>query len=137
MADDITVTDNRGGSFGWSLTASMTSFSGSGGNNMAASTFQASPTCTPATAATAWDYNAAGQTAIPGFDPSLVAPGQSAGPASQSFSGAVTLCTKDTTINEGTQSTGGVYTVSSPLTLTVPSFQAADRYTAVMTITLA
>jgi hypothetical protein len=67
----------------------------------------------------------------------LVAPGQAAGSSAQSFSGTVSLCTKNTDENLTTGTTGGVYNVTSDLTLTIPAFQSADRYTATMTITLA
>lgn len=135
--NDITVSDNRGGTYGWSLTATLTGFSGSTGNAIANSAVQATPTCVPATNSTAWDYTAVGKTLIPTFDSSLIAPGQSAGSSSQSFSGTVALCTKNTDENTTTDTTGGLYNVGSALTLTVPAFKAADRYTATMTITLA
>jgi hypothetical protein len=48
----------------------------------------------------------------------------------------VSLCTKDTTVNATTQTTGGVFNITAPLTLTIPAFQAADVYVATMTITL-
>jgi len=135
--NDITVTDSRGGTFGWSLTASLTTFTGGGSNTIANAALSASPACTPATNATAWDYTAPGQTAIAGFDDTASALGVTAGAAAQNFGGAVALCVKNTVRNLTTNTTGGVYTVSSPLTLTVPAFQAADKYTATMTITLA
>lgn len=135
--NDITVSDTRGGTFGWSLTASMTGFSGAASNTLPNSALTATPICSAATGSDAWDYDAAGQSLIPGFDPSLVAPGQAAGAAAQSFGGTVSLCTKNTDENLTSESSGGVYTVKSTLSLTIPSFQAADRYTAVMTITLA
>ena len=134
----ITVTDNRGGVYGWSLTATMTTLTGVAVNTNTIGNGQltGSPTCAPAINAEAWDYTAIGQTAIAGFDDTLNAPGVTAGGAAQPFSGTVTLCTKNTTTNALTDSTGGVYNVTSPLTLVVPAFQAADTYNAVMTITL-
>lgn len=135
--NDITVSDTRGGTFGWSLTASMTGFTGAASNTLPNSALKATPTCSAATVGDAWDYDAPGQTAIAGFDPSLVAPGQAAGVAAQSFGGTVSLCTKNTDENLTSGSSGGVYTVKSTLSLTIPSFQAADKYTAIMTITLA
>jgi hypothetical protein len=112
-------------------------FNASTGQTISKAALSATPSCAPASAATAWDYNAVGQTAIPSFDPSLNAPGQAAGAAAQSFSGTVTLCTKSTATNATTQTTGGVYNVGSSLSLVVPAFQAAAKYTAVVQITLA
>jgi hypothetical protein len=134
--NDITVSDTRGGTFGWSLTASMTNFTGVASSTLPNSAMTATPTCSAATVGDAWDYDAPGQSVIPGFDPSLVAPGQAAGSAAQSFGGTVSLCTKNTDENLISGSSGGVYTVKSTLNLTIPSFQAADKYTAIMTITL-
>jgi hypothetical protein len=134
--NDITVTDNRGGTFGWSLSATMTDFTGTLGNTLSRAQLTATPSCSPATTANAWDYEAPGQTVIAGFDPASNAPGQSAGSAGQSFSGTVTLCTKNTSENVLTGSSGGVYSITTPVALTMPAFQAADRYSAVMTILL-
>ena len=53
------------------------------------------------------------------------------------FSGTVNLCTKNTTVNATTGSTGGVYNVGGSLTLVVPAFQKAARYVSTITITLA
>ena len=135
--NDITVSDNRGGTFGWTLSAVMTNFTGVPSGTLASGQLTSTPTCVPATAANAWDYNAVGQTAIAGFDPTLNAPGTTAGAAAQAFSGTVNLCTKSTAVNATTQTTGGVWNVGSPLTLVVPAFQLAAKYTATMTITLA
>jgi hypothetical protein len=135
--NDITISDTRGGRYGWSLTATLTNFNGATGKSMARSTLTATPSCVTATNGTAWDYSAPSKTAIAGFDSSLVAPGQAAGSSAQSFAGTVGLCTKNTDENLTTGTTGGVYNVTSALTLTIPAFQSADRYTATMTITLA
>ena len=135
--NDITVSDNRGGTNGWSLTATGTSFTGVPSGTIAASALTATPSCAAATSSTAWDYSAVGKTAISGFDASLNAGGITAGSAAQAFGSTVNLCTKDTTANSTTGSTGGVYNVTSSLSLTVPAFQQAARYTAIVTITLA
>jgi hypothetical protein len=135
--NDITVSDNRGGIFGWSLTATMPTLTGVGGNTIANSRLSATPACAPATNATAWDYSNPGKVAIPGYDDTLNAPGVTAGGAAQSFSGTVSLCTKNTTVNGTTQTTGGVYNVTSSLSLAVPAFQAADKYTSTITVLLA
>jgi hypothetical protein len=136
--NDITVSDNRGGTNGWSLTASSTAFTGVPATaTIAASKLTATPACAAATNSTAWDYSNAGKVAITGFDATLNAGGVTAGSAAQAFGSTVNLCTKDTTVNGTTGSTGGVFNVTSSLALTVPAFQKAARYTAVITITLA
>ena len=135
--NDITVSDNRGGTNGWSLTATGTSFTGVPSGTIAASALTATPSCAAATSSTAWDYSAVGKTAISGFDASLNAGGITAGSAAQAFGSTVNLCTKSTAVNATTGSTGGVYNVTSSLSLTVPAFQKAARYTAIVTITLA
>jgi hypothetical protein len=135
--NDITVSDNRGGTNGWSLTATGTGFTGVPSGTIAASALTATPSCAGATNSTAWDYSNAGKVAITGFDATLNAGGLTAGSAAQAFGSTVNLCTKSTAVNSTTGSTGGVYNVTSSLSLTVPAFQQAARYTAVITITLA
>ena len=135
--NDITVSDNRGGTNGWSLTATGTGFTGVPSGTIAASALTATPSCAAATSSTAWDYSAVGKTAISGFDASLNAGGITAGSAAQAFGSTVNLCTKSTAVNATTGSTGGVYNVTSSLSLTVPAFQKAARYTAIVTVTLA
>jgi hypothetical protein len=134
--NDITVSDNRGGVYGWSLTADLTSFASSDGTQISPAKASAAPVCEAATNATAWAYNDANKAIIAGFDSTLIASGQSAGSV-QNFGTAVNLCTKDPTVNPTTQTTGGVYNVGAPLTLNLPAFQKAGRYVAVLTITLA
>jgi hypothetical protein len=135
--NDITVSDNRGGTNGWSLTATGSGFTGVPSGTIAASALTATPSCAGATNSTAWDYSNAGKVAITGFDATLNAGGVTAGSAAQAFGSAVNLCTKSTAVNSTTGSTGGVYNVTSSLSLTVPAFQKAARYTALVTITLA
>jgi hypothetical protein len=135
--NDITVSDNRGGTNGWSLTAIATNFTGVPSGTIAASNLTATPSCAAATNSTAWDYSAVGKTAISGFDATLNAGGTTAGTAAQSLDASRTLCTKTTAVNSTTGSSGGVFNVTSSLALTVPAFQKAARYTAVVTITLA
>jgi len=135
--NDITVSDNRGGTNGWSLTATGSGFTGVPSGTIAASALTATPSCAAATSSTAWDYSAVGKTAISGFDASLNAGGITAGSAAQAFGSTVNLCTKSTAVNATTGSTGGVFNVTSSLSLTVPAFQKAARYTALVTITLA
>ena len=135
--NDITVSDNRGGTNGWSLTATGSGFTGVPSGTIAASALTATPSCAAATNGTAWDYSAVGKTAISGFDATLNAGGVTAGSAAQAFGSTVNLCTKSTAVNSTTGSSGGVYNVTSSLSLTVPAFQKAARYTALVTITLA
>ena len=135
--NDITVSDNRGGTYGWTLSAVLTNFSGTPTGTLSNALLKATPSCAAATNATAWDYTNANKVAISGFDDTLNAPGASAGGAAQAFSSTVNLCTKSTATNATTQSTGGVYNIGSSLDLTVPAFQLAARYVATMTITLA
>ena len=114
----VTVTDARGGTFGWSLTATLPNLS-DGTHSIQNSAVAITPACASVNAASA--------------------PGAVAGAAAQTFSGTVSLCVKDTQISAAplSQTTGGQWTVSAPLTLTVPSFQAAGTYTSTMTINLA
>ncbi len=136
----IQVQDNRGGSFGWSLSATMTDFAAVGGATMDNGQLVVAPSCTDAS--TIYDYTAyVDSTLIPPVlgpvSAASQAPGIAAGTAGQDLGGTVTLCTKNTDTNATTQSSGGVYDVAVPLTLTVPAFQSADTdYTATMTITL-
>jgi len=111
----VQVVDQRNGVFGWSLTATLTSFAGPGGS-MAASALTATPVCTAVGAGSA--------------------PGADAGVALQNFGSLVQLCNKDTQTGTG-GTTSGVYTIDAALGLTVPAFQSAGTYNAVMTITLA
>jgi hypothetical protein len=146
--NDITVSDNRGGAYGWSLTADVVDpdgagpqlegFNGLAGSQISESALAITPTCAAAGPSNAWDYSAVGQVVLAGFDGTLVAPGQTAGIPAQSLGGgAISLCTKSTATNATTQTTGGVYNVGGTLQLLVPAFQAADKYTAVLQVTLA
>ncbi len=134
--NDIEVTDTRGGTFGWSLTATINNFTGDSGNSLNKSALKATPSCSISTTSNAYDYTQTTPTLLTGFNASLVAPGQSAGSAAQSFAGTVSLCTKNTDENLVSQSTGGLYFVQSTIELTLPPFLAADRYTTTLTITL-
>jgi len=135
--NDITVTDNRGGTNGWTLSATAVNFTGTPSGTISNGALTATPTCVAADATNAWDYSNANKVAISGFDATLNAGGNSAGSAAQAFSGTVNLCTKNTTVNATTGSTGGVYNVGGSLTLVVPAFQKAARYVSTITITLA
>ena len=105
--NQIAVSDNRGGTFGWSLTASMPNLTANAGaNSIANSRLDITPVCELSTNSTAWDYDnvAVAPVAIPGYDATLNGPGVTAG-AAQTFAGSVTLCTKSTAVNATTQTT--------------------------------
>ena len=135
--NDITVSDNRGGTYGWSLTASMPNLTSSGSNTISNAAAKVTSACAAATNGTAWDYSAVSKTAISGFDATLNASGVSAGATAAPLSGTINLCVKDTNPNATTQTTGGVYNVTGTITLKVPAFQKAAKYTSTVTITLA
>ena len=131
--NDIVVSDNRGGTFGWSLTATMPNFTSTTGGVIANSRATVNPSCVAATSLTALDYTTG--VAIVGFDSTKNAPGESAG-ASLDLSATRNLCTKTTATNTDTGSSGGVYNVGGTIVLTVPAFQKAGVYVTTMTITL-
>ena len=114
----ITVADARGGTAGWSLTATSTNFTDASSHTINKSNLVTSPTC-------------AADSGAP-----LSAGGTTAGSAAQSFSSTVNLCTKDTAVNSTTQSSGGQYNITAPLTLSIPAFQIAGTYSATVTVTL-
>jgi hypothetical protein len=136
--NDITVSDNRGGTFGWTLSAAMPSFSGTPSGAIANTAAVVTSTCAAASNSTAYDYSNASTSpvAISGFDDTLNASGASAGATSAALGSSINLCTKNTTTNATTGSTGGVYNVGGTITLTVPAFQKAAVYVTTMTITL-
>ena len=111
----LQVVDQRNGSLGWSLTASLTNFVGNAAS-MSNSVVTITPSCSVVGSASA----------------SGIAPGT----AAQSLSEQVLLCEKDATQNDG-GTTSGVYNVSGSMALTVPAFQKAGTYTAILTVSLA
>lgn len=111
----LEVVDDRNGTYGWALTASLSDFTSPSGATIDKSALVASPVCS------------ATEDSAPGF--------VSGGP-NQSFGGLVQLCSKDDQVGTG-GTTSGIYTIDSGLILTIPSFQAADTYSAVLTVTLA
>lgn len=142
--NDIQVSDNRGGTFGWSLTATMLDFTSvqGVGATIDNAKLAATPTCVKAgTAGTfaARDFDSGA--AIAGFDPQYSAPAGTS--AAGNFGSTVNLCTKadnsitlPTTDPGYTGSTGGVWNISSPLVLSVPAFQASGKYASTMTVLL-
>jgi hypothetical protein len=116
--NQVQVTDTRGGTFGWSLTATLPNLTAPGGLSISNANVTATPSC-----------------AADAGNP-LSAPGATAGTAAQAYSGTVNLCTKNNAVNATTLSSGGVYNVNAALALTIPAFQAAGAYSSVMTITL-
>lgn len=116
----VTVTDARGGNFGWSLTATMPNLS-DGTHSISNSRVSISPSCASVNANSA--------------------PGITCGTASQDFGQAapgVTLMIKDTQVAPapGSQTSGGQWQVSAPLQLNVPAFQAAGQYNSTITVLL-
>jgi hypothetical protein len=112
----VTVTDARGGTAGWSLTAELSGpFVETGGGQMAeADAKLVSVVCAP-TAGSATRETGAGGT----------------------LSNAVTLCGVDPGVDDSAgQSGGGQYTISGRFELTVPAFQKAGEYTSTLVITL-
>lgn len=112
----VTVTDTRGGTAGWSLTAELSGpFTEVGGGQMAEATATlGSVVCAP-TSGSATRKTGAGGT----------------------LSSAVTLCGVDPGVDDSAgQSGGGQYTVSGRFELTVPAFQKAGEYTSTLVITL-
>ncbi|MEU6485353.1 DUF6801 domain-containing protein [Streptomyces sp. NPDC046887] len=106
----VTVSDQRGGTKGWSLTGKVTDFTATGGGKIAASKLSWKPSCTPA----------------PG-SASNCAPG-TAGPVGTT--GATLASAPDGA------ATGGKFTVDGGLDLSVPADAAAGDYKAVLTLTL-
>ena len=136
--NDITVSDNRGGTFGWSLSATMPSFAGTPSGAIANTAAVVTSTCAAASTSTAYDYSNVSSTPalISGFDASLSASGATAGATAAALGSSINLCTKSTATNTATGSSGGVYNVGGTITLTVPAFQKAAVYVTTMTITL-
>jgi hypothetical protein len=58
-----------------------------------------------------------------------------AGGSNQSFASTVGLCAKDTQVGPS-DTTSGAYNLDASVVLTIPAFQRADVYSAIMTITL-
>ncbi|WP_370150681.1 WxL domain-containing protein [Streptacidiphilus sp. EB129] len=107
----ITVKDFRGGSSGWSLTASNTNFTGPGGSSLPAAGLSWTPSCT--TTAGSPSTCAAGSAGAVG----------TAG-ATLASAPAATL-------------TGGQFAAGANLSLTVPAFTAPGSYSSTLTLTLA
>ncbi len=135
--NDITITDTRGGTNGWSLNATASDLVGTPSGSISRFNMRVSATCIAADATNAWDYTNTNKVPINAFDASLNAPGISAGFSNLQLAGVVNLCTKNTQPNATTGSTGGVYNVGGTISLAVPAFQKAARYVSTLTITLA
>ncbi|MEZ0065285.1 hypothetical protein ABIA32_001281 [Streptacidiphilus sp. MAP12-20] len=107
----VTVLDYRGGSTGWTLTASNTNFTGPGTASLPAAALSWTPSCTTTTGS-----------------PSTCVAG-SAGVVGAT--GATLASTPAATL------TGGQFAANAGLTLTVPAFTAPGAYTSTLTLTLA
>jgi hypothetical protein len=130
VLNKITVTDTRGVTTQWSLTAKVSDF---------VSTTDITKTM-PATAFSINGLTCAQSTGITGSAP--VAPSSTAATAAgQAFTGAnvsndITLCQSTGATSSG-GTTGGQWDVNGNVKLVVPAFQAVSQYTATMTVTLA
>jgi hypothetical protein len=133
--NEVIITDQRGGTSGWSLTASLTSFETPGGQTIGGSRASITPVCAAATTSNAFDPTSPTIQLIPGFDPSTVAPGLATG-GLQTLGSTINLCTKSAATGTISQSTSGVYSLSGTFNLDLPAFQAAGDYVAVLTVTL-
>jgi len=112
--NQVTVTDARGGTEGWSLTAVLDGPLEAPSGSIDQGNLTADPTCVGQPGSASGVANAAPQT----------------------FAGTVTLCVNDGTADSAGDTSGGVYDVNADLDLVVPAFQATGVYGAVMTITL-
>jgi hypothetical protein len=110
----INVTDNRGSTLGWELSAEVTDFTGVPGGTIPASALTWTPSCTDHTGATNASVAAAGTAGAAVNEATLCS-----GPASSA--GTVT---------------GGSFDAAADLSLTVPAIQLAGTYTATLTLTL-
>jgi hypothetical protein len=125
VLNPITVADARGGSAGWSLTASMPALTnGSTGSIAAANLAVSGQTCVA---------NAPGEAAPPN---NISATGNTAGSAGNFGSPSVTLCNKNSTADSAGDTSGGQYLVNANLALTIPAFQQTGTYTSTITVTL-
>ncbi|MER7763005.1 beta-xylosidase [Streptomyces sp. NPDC097619] len=106
----VTVEDARGGPTGWSLTARLTDFTGTGGGRIDGSRLSWTPVCTAATGS-----------------PGRCLPG-TAGPVGEE--GATLAGSPDA------ERTGGTFTVDAEVTLDVPPYTPPGAYSAVLTLTL-
>ena len=108
----VTVTDDRGGASGWSLTASNTNFTGPGTSTLPAANLSWTPACTTTSTGS----------------PSTCAAG-SAGPVGTA--GATLASTPAAPL------TGGQFSATAGLTLNIPAFTAPGDYSSTLTLTLA
>ncbi|MEY9877452.1 hypothetical protein ABH931_006976 [Streptacidiphilus sp. MAP12-33] len=107
----VTVQDFRGGSTGWSLTASNTNFTGPGTASLPASALSWSPTCSTTSGS-----------------PSTCVAGTA---GAVGATGATLASTPPASL------TGGQFAAGAGLTLTVPAFTAPGAYSSTLTLTLA
>lgn len=114
---DVTITDARGSLVGWSVTATMSDLTLSGGgtnSTIVASNMTLTPTCAPSSATTGSST------------------GITAGGLAQAFGGAnpVSLCTA--AVGQG----GGTYAVDGGLSLVIPATIRSGSYTSTITVLL-
>jgi hypothetical protein len=119
--NQIVVSDFRGSTLGWTVTATATNFSGSNGGTISAANLGVEPTCVP-------DPTALTASGLSSF-PSTVTAGPEA-----TFASAVTLCSTPG-LGAGNV-TGGVFDIGGGLGLEVPPYLLAGVYTDTITISL-
>jgi hypothetical protein len=106
----VTVKDYRGGTTGWSLTGKASDFKGSGAATIGAANLSWTPACTTLTGS-----------------PSTCVAGT---PGVIGTTGATLASAPDAT------ATGGEFTATADLDLSVPAFSTSGTYTSVLTLTL-
>ncbi len=115
----VNVTDSRGGTYGWILTAQMVdpmSASGSGATIPASAVTLSGVTCAPT----------AGQ---PDSAPAVVGTGGT-------LDSSVTLCSVEAGSTGGDGTSNGDYDVDANVSLTVPAFQSTGEYSGTIILTL-
>ncbi len=111
----VTITDTRGGTQQWTLTATAPNFT-DGTHTISHSLLAITPSCALVTGDA----------------------GVSSGAAGQNFGAAsVALCTGPSVADPTSQTTGGQWTFNAPVQLAVPAYQAAGNYSTTITINLA
>jgi hypothetical protein len=121
--NQVTVSDFRGSTLGWTLNATATDFKGSTGGTISAGSMTVTPACGDDPAGLA-------QAGLSSF-PSTVAAGPAATMGSQ-----VVLCSEQGTSTTPPSVTGGVFDVTGGLTVALPAYMLAGNYTDTITFSL-
>jgi hypothetical protein len=120
--NQVTVSDFRGSTLGWTLNATATAFKGSTGGTIPAASMTVTPAC---------GDDAAGLAAAGAPFPSTVQAGPAAAMGTQ-----VTLCTQQGTSTTPPSVTGGVFDVTGGLSVALPAYMLAGNYTDTITFSL-